>query len=122
MGHRGMGLRILVVDDNADTARSLAALLEMEDFEVEVALNADAALEAVEDFQPDVAIIDIGMPRVDGYSLCRSLRARVSGCRMVAYSGQPPSKEDQAALFDMHVRKPTVPVEAILALLARARK
>jgi DNA-binding response OmpR family regulator len=117
-----MGVKVLVVDDNADTARSLAVLLEMEDFEVEVALNADAALEAVDDFQPDVAIIDIGMPRVDGYSLCRSLRAKVSGCRMVAFSGQSPSRDDQTALFDLHVRKPTVPVEAVLALLARTKR
>jgi CheY-like chemotaxis protein len=118
MGFRGMGVRVLVVDDNEGTAESLAMLLEMQDFEVHTALSAKAALSAVDDdFKPDVAIIDIGMPGVDGYSLCRSLRERVPGCRMVAFSGHPQSKDSQAAGFDMHVLKPTVPVEAIVALL-----
>ena len=67
MGSRGMGVRVLVVDDNESTAESLAMLLEMQDFEVHTALNANAALQAVDDhFEPDVAIIDIGMPGVDG--------------------------------------------------------
>ena len=121
MGFGGMGVRVLVVDDNEGTAESLAMLLEMHDFEVHTALSAKAALSAVDqDFEPDVAIIDIGMPGVDGYSLCRSLRERVPGCRMVAFSGHPQSRDSQAAGFDMHVLKPTVPVEAIMTLLARS--
>ena len=120
MGFRGMGVRVLVVDDNEGTAESLAMLLEMQDFEVQTALSAKAALIAVDDdFKPDVAIIDIGMPGVDGYSLCRSLREKVPGCRMVAFSGHPQSKDSQAAGFDMHVLKPTVPVDAIITLLAK---
>jgi CheY-like chemotaxis protein len=123
MGSRGMGVRVLVVDDNESTAESLAMLLEMQDFEVQTALNADAALEVVNDhFEPDVAIIDIGMPGVDGYSLCRSLRERVPDCRMVAFSGHPRSKHTQEAGFDLHVLKPTVPVEAIMTLLARSQR
>jgi CheY-like chemotaxis protein len=121
MGFRGMGVRVLVVDDNESTAESLAMLLEMQDFEVHTALNAHAALQAVDDhFAPDVAIIDLGMPGVDGYSLCRSLREKVPDCRMVAFSGHPQSKDSQAAGFDLHVLKPTVPVEAIMTLLAKS--
>ena len=119
---RGMGVRVLVVDDNHDTAKSLATLLEMEDFEAVAVLSASAAMDVVDDFQPDVAIIDLGMPKVDGYALCRALREKVPDCRMVAFSGFPRSKESEAAGFDLHVSKPAVPIDAILAMLARPRR
>jgi two-component system CheB/CheR fusion protein len=117
-----MGVRVLVVDDNEDTAQGLATLLEMEDFEVRTAFDAESALRVVDDFQPDVAVIDLGMPKVDGYSLCRSLRERVPRCRMVAFSGRAEAKDirnSQAAGFELHVTKPQVPLEAIISLLAK---
>jgi CheY-like chemotaxis protein len=122
MGHRGMGVRVLVVDDNEDTAQALAALLEMEDFEARTASSGEAALRVVDDFEPHIAVIDLGMPGVDGYSVCRSLRQKVPACRMVAFSGRSDAKDvrdSEAAGFELHVAKPHVPLEAILALLAK---
>ena len=67
--------RVLVVDDSADAADSLALLLALEGHEVSTAYSASAALEAAERLQPDVAFIDIGLPQMDGYEVARRLRA-----------------------------------------------
>jgi PAS domain S-box-containing protein len=114
--------RVLVVDDSADAADSLAMLLQMEGHEVSTAYSAVAALEAAEKLQPDVAFIDIGLPQMDGYEVARRLRTsdRCRFIRLVALTGygQP---EDRAAArsagFDHHLVKPADrdSVDAILA-------
>ncbi len=69
-------LRILVVDDNVDAADSIAMLLNMEGHETRSVNTARAALLAVPDFQPEVVLLDIGLPEMDGYEVARRLRAQ----------------------------------------------
>src|SRR5262249_55389051 len=68
--------RILVVDDNRDSAMSLSLLLELDGHDVRRAYDGIEALEIADDFQPDVTLLDIGMPRLDGYGAARELRRR----------------------------------------------
>lgn len=119
--------RVLVVDDNADCADSLAELLQCYGAETCVAYGGAAALEALERFRPDLALMDIGMPGMDGFETARAIRARPEGrdLVMVALTGWGrPSDRDQSreAGFDLHMVKPA-DVEALMALLAgRAAK
>ena len=120
MSSRVTGARALLVDDNEDTVSTLAMLLELEGLQVRTALSAKAAMEVVELFEPHVAVIDIGLPEIDGLALCQLLRARVPKCRMVAFSGYAQRRDFQkseAAGFDAHLTKPASPVDAILKLL-----
>src|SRR5687767_2568170 len=125
MGDRTETLRALLVDDNEDTVDSLAMLLELEGFQVRTASSAAAALEVAVTFQPHVAVIDIGLPEMDGLALCGCLRDRLPGCRMVAFSGYAQSNDFQnseSAGFDAHVAKPASPIPAIMALLAESKE
>jgi two-component system, chemotaxis family, CheB/CheR fusion protein len=114
--------RVLVVDDSADAADSLAILLELEGHQVATAYSASAALDAAERLQPDVAFIDIGLPLMDGYEVARRLRAneRCRAIRLVALTGygQPDDRDEaRRAGFDHHLVKPAdrTAVGAILA-------
>ena len=103
--------RVLVVDDSADAADSLALLLELEGHQVATTYSASAALEAAERLQPDVAFIDIGLPQMDGYEVARRLRASdcCRGTRLVALTGygQPDDRDEaRRAGFDHHLVKP----------------
>src|SRR5262249_921627 len=70
----GIGARILVVDDNVDSAGSLARLLERRGYEVEQAHDGPSALQQVRQFHPQVVLLDIGLPNMDGYEVARRLR------------------------------------------------
>jgi PAS domain S-box-containing protein len=112
--------RILIVDDNADAANSLALLLGLRGHETRVAGSARETLAVVESFRPDVGLLDIGLPEMNGYELARRLRAlpRTSPLRLVALTGYGQAEDQQRALaagFDAHLIKP---VE--LAALERA--
>src|SRR3954451_21507039 len=74
--HRGevRKRRVLVVDDNEDLAVSSSRLLELHGHEVAVAFDGRRALEVARDFRPDVALLDVGLPYIDGYELARRLR------------------------------------------------
>jgi CheY-like chemotaxis protein len=72
------GLRILVVDDDADTRNSLAFLLRLDGHQIETAADGAAAFDAVETYEPDVVLLDIGLPVVDGYRIAEQLRDRVA--------------------------------------------
>ncbi|MBM0104999.1 response regulator [Steroidobacter sp. S1-65] len=114
--------RILIADDNEDGAITWAALLELVGHSVRVAHNGRKALEIAETFAPEVAMIDIGMPEMNGIEVARALRSNASGRRMVliAVSGWGQPQDKQLALdagFDFHLTKP-VELEAIEALLA----
>ena len=103
--------RVLVVDDNVDAANSLAMLLGVEGHEAQVAYGSREALERIESFQPDVALLDIGLPEINGYELARRLRVlpQLEGLRLVALTGygQPEDHErTRAAGFDDHLVKP----------------
>ncbi len=117
------GVRVLVVDDNADAAESLAALLEMQGHQTRVANDGDEALRTANDFHPHIVFLDIGMPGKDGYAVAREMRAG-AGTRdavLVALTGWG-AREDRArsrsAGFDHHLTKPAS-LEAVDALLAQ---
>ncbi len=115
-------LRILIVDDNVDAADSIAMLLGMEGHKTRTVNTARAALLAVPDFEPDVVLLDIGLPEMDGYEVARRLRAQNGrhDMRLVAVTGygQPGDRRrSQAAGFDEHLVKPVEP--ALLNKLLR---
>jgi PAS domain S-box-containing protein len=114
------GRRVLLVDDNHDAADILAELLRFAGHDVRVVSDGPAALELVRAFRPDVAILDIGLPVMDGYELARRLRAAVPApIRLVALTGygQDHDRErSRAAGFAEHVVKP-VDGARLLALI-----
>ncbi len=115
--------RVLVVDDNADTAETLGHLLRASGHEVRLAGDGPAALAAASGFAPDVAILDIGLPTMDGYELARELRRREpQGLRLIALTGYGTASDRERAVnagFDEHLTKPVDPT-AILARIDAA--
>lgn len=114
--------RVLVVDDNMDAAQSLAMLLNLWGHESRVAFSAKQALELVEGFRPAIALIDLGLPEMDGYGLAERLRAlpECRSTRLVALTGYGQAddrRRTQAAGFDDHLVKP-VGVGALAGALA----
>lgn len=67
-------LEILIVEDNADCARTTATLLEMYGFDVQTAQNGEEALAAVQDYKPDVVLLDLGLPDMDGYDVAKAIQ------------------------------------------------
>jgi signal transduction histidine kinase/CheY-like chemotaxis protein len=125
----GQALRVLVADDNADAAESLSILLQLEGHEVRVAYDGEQAVRVAGAFRPDLAFLDIGMPRMDGFQAARALRALpgMGKLRLVALTGWGAAQDrerSRAAGFDHHLLKPAFPeqVQAILAEgIAQAR-
>lgn len=108
---RRKGGRILVVDDNRDAADLLAAALADFGHTVRVAYDGPSALALLEVFLPQLALLDLGLPVMDGYELARRLRAdaRLGGVCLVAVTGYGERKDreaSQAAGFDEHLVKP----------------
>jgi CheY-like chemotaxis protein len=104
-------LRILVVDDDEDLAHLLAKVLVTRNYEVRTARDSVTAMEAVAEFRPEVALIDIGLPTMDGYELARELRKLlpVGSCRLIAltgYSEEGEKEKARAAGFEEHLLKP----------------
>lgn len=123
--HQAVGRRILVVDDNADAAEVLAAALDMSGHDVRVALDGPSALEAETAFRPEVVLLDIGLPGMDGYEVGRRLKAMRGhdGIVLVALTGYGQEEDRRRARdagFDHHLVKPITP-EAILDVLGRTR-
>jgi PAS domain S-box-containing protein len=103
--------RVLIVDDNLDTADSIAMLLERSGHEVTVAYSAEKALEVAAEFQPEVVLLDIGLPEMDGYEVARRLRrdSRLKGMKLIALTGYGQDSDLQRAKeagFDHHLVKP----------------
>jgi PAS domain S-box-containing protein len=114
--------RILVADDNEDAADSLTMLLEQRGHDVQTVYDGLAAVEVAEALRPEFAILDIGMPKLDGYDVARRIRASTWGCDMALIAqtgwGQPEDRRRAAeAGFDVHLTKP-VEIERLLAVLA----
>jgi CheY-like chemotaxis protein len=104
-------LRVLVVDDNRDAADSLAILLEIGGHAVGVAHDGPAALELAQSFLPDVVLLDIGMPGMNGYEVAMRLRAIPAhhGALLVALTGWGQDEDKRRAMaagFDHHLTKP----------------
>ena len=123
---RGRPVRLLVVDDNADVAEGLMMLLELLGHRVRVAHDGVAALEAARASVPDIMLIDIGLPGMNGYELAQSARQdpRLKNVMLVALTGYGREQDKQRAMaagFDDHLLKPLT-VEAFQNLLGRLGK
>lgn len=117
-------LRVLVVDDNQDAANSMATMLSLMGHETRVAFDGIAALEAAEEFRPDVALLDIGMPRLNGYQTARHLRQQswARNTMLVALTGWGQAEDrrrSREAGFDHHLVKP-VELQVLNELLSSA--
>jgi two-component system, OmpR family, response regulator len=113
--------RILVVEDNLDAVHSLTVLLRELGHEVEFAINGYAALEIARQLKPEVVLLDIGLPGMDGFELCRRLKREpaFAAARVIAVTGygQEPYRERAlAAGCDAYLVKPLDP-KALYALL-----
>jgi signal transduction histidine kinase/DNA-binding response OmpR family regulator len=116
-------LRVLLVDDNVDGAESLAALLRLAGHEVWLAHDGPGALEAAASFRPDAAVLDIGLPGMDGYEIARRLRADpdTAPAVLVAVTGYGRDRDrerSREAGFDYHLVKPVDLAELHRALAA----
>jgi PAS domain S-box-containing protein len=110
----GGSLRALVVDDNVDAAKSLALLLKLSGNETRTAYDGLEAIDVAESFSPDVILLDIGMPKLNGYDVCRMVRQRPWGKKVhvVALTGwgqDEDRRRSHDAGFDAHLVKPVDP-------------
>jgi signal transduction histidine kinase len=113
--------RIVVVDDNRDSAESLARLLRLIGHEVRTAYNGEEALETVRAYRPDLVLLDIGLPILDGYEVAKRIRSdpELEGIVLVAltgYGGDEDRRQAQASGFNSHMVKP-LDFEALQTLL-----
>jgi DNA-binding response OmpR family regulator len=115
-------LRVLVVDDNPDLVLSLTSLLRMEGHDARGLPDADDIVRKVQDFGPDVVVLDISMPGKDGWQAAKEIRAALQGARLVlvALTGEYTSGAHRAVSrargFDFYFRKPCDP-SVLLSLL-----
>lgn len=82
-------MRVLLVDDNVDAVESMEILLQAFGYEVSTAIHPDLALAQLDTFAPAAAVIDIGLPGMDGYQLAAEIRRRLAGrpMRLIAFTG-----------------------------------
>ncbi|MDB5953761.1 ATP-binding protein [Ramlibacter sp.] len=118
--------RVLVVDDNRDAAETLTTFLEMLGLQAHSVYDGSDALPAARAFAPDVVLLDIGLPGMDGYEVARALRAdqQVAGVRLVAltgWGGDEDRRRAMAAGFDHHLTKP-VDLAVLEDLLRRVQR
>ena len=118
-------LKILVVDDNVDMARSIATLLKSLGHKIVLAHDGPSALEHARSQGPDVILLDIGLPGMNGYEVARRVRAMPGGhvIRLVALTGYGQAEDRRRALdagFDDHLVKPVEPerLQQVLAMAA----
>ena len=110
-GLKGTAQRILIVDDNADAANSLAQVLTLDGHIAEPVYSAREALVSAASFRPDVVLLDLGLPEIDGYEVAERLRALpdLGGLRVVALTGYGQSEDIRRSLevgIDAHLTKP----------------
>ncbi len=112
--------RVLVVEDSRDSAESLRELLRLDDHEVEVVHDGASALSKLDEFRADVVLLDIGLPRMDGFMVAHAIRARFANVsqrpRLVALTGHGREEDRHAALrsgFDGHLTKPVEPAHLL---------
>jgi CheY-like chemotaxis protein len=110
--------RILVADDDTDAVLSLTALLRDEGYQVRGVHRGAEVLDAVFNFAPDVVLLDIGMPKMSGYDVARTLRERYGSARpaliaVTGRAGETDRQQARAAGFEHHVAKPYQPGELL---------
>jgi CheY-like chemotaxis protein len=105
--------RVLVVDDNLDSADTMAELVRIWGYDVRTAHDGPAALDCARSFRPDVILLDVGLPGMDGYELARRLRAEgLAGDLLVSVTGygqEEDRRKAEEAGFDHHLTKPVQP-------------
>jgi CheY-like chemotaxis protein len=116
--------RILVVDDHADGVASLTMLLTMVGHETSTAFDGLEAVSVAEKFDPHIVLLDLNLPKLDGYEACRRIRSQKWGKSMMlvavtAPAGEEDRKKSLDAGFDMHLVKP-VDAETLMIVLAAA--
>ncbi|TFY96915.1 hybrid sensor histidine kinase/response regulator [Ramlibacter rhizophilus] len=119
----GQGLRILVVDDNVDAGGTLAELLGLLGHRVELAADASEALALLPAFRPELAILDLGLPQIDGFELARRIRLQAQWRQLplIALTGYGTQADRIRALqagFDEHVAKPVL-IEPLCQIIDR---
>ena len=118
------GQRVLVIDDNVDATDTMVAMIELLGHAAQGAYSGDAGLAAAEHFRPDVVLLDLNMPGLDGFAVVRRLRARFGDAiTIAAVTGYGREGDQRATLetgFDAHLTKPVGP-EQLDAVLARPR-
>lgn len=114
--------RILVIDDNEDAAQTLGMVLEMSGHEVHLAYDGEQAVAMARDLKPQIALVDIGLPKLNGYGVAQSIRAEPWGEKMmlIALTGWGQDDDKRRALaagFNFHLTKPVDPdqVDALIA-------
>jgi CheY-like chemotaxis protein len=115
-------LRILIVDDDRDGADSLGMLLRITGNDVRTAYDGQRGVELAGGFRPDVALLDIGLPKLSGYEACRRIRSRAWGRSVVliavtGWGQEEDRRRSHEAGFDHHMVKPVDP-PALMKLLA----
>ncbi len=116
-------LRILVVDDNEDAAMMLADMLDAYGHDIRTAFDGPSALRIADEFRPEVAVLDIGLPVMDGYELAQRLRAtpELSAVRLIAVTGYGQESDRRRSLeagFQAHLAKP-VQIDQLVQLVER---
>ena len=116
-------MRVLICDDNVDSANTWAALLDSEGFDVRTSQFGRSCLEEALIWRPQAALVDIGMPDMDGYAVGRAIRASPGGdsvllIALTGYDSPEDLDESRAAGFDHHFRKPAELHELLRALRA----
>jgi PAS domain S-box-containing protein len=126
-GDAGAKRRVLVVDDNEDSAASLAMMLSLMGNETHTAHDGLAAVEAAQEFQPQVILLDIGLPKMNGYEVCAHIRAQPWGRGMIllaltGWGQEEDRRRSREAGFRHHLVKPVNPaeLERVLAELPTA--
>jgi len=119
-------LRILIADDNQDAALSLAMLLQFSGHETHVVHDGEAAVQSAERLQPDVVLLDIGMPKINGHEAARRIRQQPWSTRAVLIALTGWGQEEHRAMstaagFDHHLVKP-VDLDSLTRLLAAGKR
>ncbi len=115
-------LRILVVDDNRDAAESLAMLLKIMGNNVRTASDGEKGVQAAGEFRPHVVLLDIGLPRLNGFEACRLIRQQAGSQHTVliavtGWGAEEDRRQSREAGFDYHMVKPVDPT-SLMKLLA----
>jgi len=118
-GKKAATRRVLVVEDNLDAVHSLVVLLRQDGHQVDFAINGYAALDVARRFQPEVLLLDLGLPGLDGFDVCRRLKSASRDLRIIAvtaYASDEHRAKARAAGCDLHVVKPYDP-QRLLAIV-----
>lgn len=119
-------LRILVVEDDPESLQMMGALLSLWGYEPRLVPAGPAALQAVEEETPDIVLLDLGLPGMDGFEVARRLRARPGGggifiSAVTAYRGEEHQRQAREAGFDRYLMKP-VDIDTLRQLLVQASR